>query len=158
MLLITLYECSSTLKFYLRNEKLCFMVIPCSYDPLKWINFEKELQHMWRYLNFSLITANVKPFTHLAMSNSFVLYCFLPHVFYITTNVLLLPVDLGWWVLNKGWTFPGCTSKNGDERFATVTDGIEQKNTNHDEALNNEPKLIQEQKLIDRFYSSCTDN
>lgn len=60
--------------------------------------------------------------------------------------------------LEQGLDLPRMHFKNGDERFVTVTVGIEQKNTNHDEAINNEPKLIQEQKLIDRFYSNCTDN
>lgn len=80
---------------------------------------------MWWYLNFLFIIVNVKFFMYLVMLNSFVLYCFFFYVFYIIINVLFLLVDLGWWVLNKGWIFLGCILKNGDERFVIVIVGIE---------------------------------
>lgn len=80
---------------------------------------------MWWYLNFLFIIVNVKFFMYLVMLNSFVLYCFFFYVFYIIINVLFLLVDLGWWVLNKGWIFLGCILKNGDERFVIVIVGFE---------------------------------
>lgn len=80
---------------------------------------------MWWYLNFLFIIVNVKFFMYLVMLNSFVLYCCFFYVFYIIINVLFLLVDLGWWVLNKGWIFLGCILKNGNERFVIVIVGIE---------------------------------
>lgn len=80
---------------------------------------------MWWYLYFLFIIVNVKFFMYLVMLNSFVLYCCFFYVFYIIINVLFLLVDLGWWVLNKGWIFLGCILKNGDERFVIVIVGIE---------------------------------